>query len=345
VTAARVLVAHDAEADCSALVTGLREQGHDVDVADGVGPACFMLRRHDYETVIADLPGADAGALAILRAAGRSRPAARVILTLPAIATAPEPALPELSRAAFRCLRHPIDPQLELLPAIGEAIADYRNERDRPLRPPRPRSAVRRPLEDTIDGVIRALQLALEFHDRSAERRPRRVVAMASELARACGIEDGSPEMEDIYRAAALSDIGKLGVPATILGKQQRLNELDWIQLKQHPEHAWRILREIPELRGAANVLYAARERWNGQGYPRGLAAERIPAGARIVAVAAAWDAMTSERAYRRAMPLAEAQQEIVAGAATLYDPTVVEAFKRVLIGWTPVAASVSHAA
>jgi HD-GYP domain-containing protein (c-di-GMP phosphodiesterase class II) len=200
-------------------------------------------------------------------------------------------------------------------------------------------------LEDTIDGVIRALQLALEFHDRSAERRPRRVVAMASELARACGIDDGSPEMEDIYRAAALSDIGKLGVPATILGKQQRLNELDWIQLKQHPEHAWRILREIPELRGAANVLYAARERWDGQGYPRGLAAERIPAGARIVAVAAAWDAMTSERAYRRALPLAEAQEEIVAGAGTLYDPTVVEAFKRVLIGWTPVAASVSHAA
>lgn len=334
---ARLLVTHDAEADCTELVAQLREAGYEVDVADGVGPACFMLRRHDYTVVVADLPGADAAALAILRAAGRSKPAARVILTLPSIASTAEPALPELSRAAYRCIRHPVDVGLELLPIISEAIADYRTERERPVRIPAPkRIDSARPLEDTIEGFIRSLQLALEFHDRSAERRPRRVIAMASELARACGIADGTPEMEDIYRAASLSDIGKIGVPATVLAKQQPLNELDWQELRRHPEHSWRILREVPELRGAAELLYAARERWDGHGYPRSLAGERIPVGARIVALAVAWDAMTSDRAYRPALALAEAQGEIAEGAGTSYDPVVVEAFGRVMLSWTP---------
>ncbi len=337
---ARVLVTHDAEADCVELVAQLRDSGYQVDVADGVGPACFMLRRHDYAVVIADLPGADAAALAILRAAGRSKPAARVILTLPSVASAPEPALPELSRAAYRCIRHPVDLRDELVPIIGEAIADYRTERERPVRIPAPRRIDSvRPLEDTIEGFIRSLQLALEFHDRSAERRPRRVIAMASELARACGIADGSPEMEDIYRAAALSDIGKIGVPATVLSKQQPLNELDWQELRRHPEHSWRILREVPELRGAAELLYAARERWDGHGYPRSLAGERIPVGARIVALAVSWDAMTSDRAYRPALSLADAQREIAEGSGTSYDPVIVEAFERVMLSWTPATA------
>lgn len=337
---ARLLVTHDAEADCTDLVMRLRDAGYEVDVADGVGPACFMLRRHDYMVVVADLPGADAAALAILRAAGRSKPAARVILTLPAIASAPEPALPELSRVAYRCLRHPIDPAAELVPIVGEAIADYRTERERPVRTPARRlTRSTRPLEDTIEGVIRSLQLALEFHDRSAERRPRRVVAMASELARACGIVDGTPEMEDIHRAAALSDIGKIGVPSTVLAKQQPLNDLDWQELRRHPEHSWRILREVPELRGASELLYAARERWDGHGYPRGLAGERIPVGARIVALAVSWDAMTSDRAYRPALATAAAQSEIAEGSGTSFDPVVVDAFERVMVSWTPATA------
>ena len=343
---ARLLVAHDFEADCAELVTSLRDAGYEVDVADGVGPACFMLRRHDYMVVLADLPGADAAALAILRAAGRSRPAARVILTLPAIAGTAEPALPELSRAAYRCLRHPIDVERELIPLISEAVADFRTERERPTRIPALRRVhASRPIEDTVEGLIRALRLALEFHDRSTERRPRRVIAMASELARACGIVDGTPEMEDIYRAAALSDIGKLGVAPTVLGKQQPLNELDWQELHRHPEHSWRILREIPEFRGAAELLYAARERWDGHGYPRSLVAERIPVGARIVAVAVSWDAMTSRRAYRSALSPVDAEREIVEGQGTSFDPVVIEAFERVMASWTPATTRVADAA
>jgi HD-GYP domain-containing protein (c-di-GMP phosphodiesterase class II) len=100
---------------------------------------------------------------------------------------------------------------------------------------------------------------------------------MASEMARMCGIADGTPDMEDIYHAGELSDLGKLGVPETILSKQQPLNELDWQEVRKHPEDSWRILRGVPELRGAADLLYAARERWDGNGYPRGLTGERVP--------------------------------------------------------------------
>ena len=344
--AARLLVVHDPETGSESLVGQLRSARYEVDVADGVGPACFMLRRTDYTAVIADLPAADSGALAILRAAGRSHPAARVILTLPAVANTPEPALPELSRAAYRCLRHPVALEDELMPVVREAIVDHRSEAERPVRMHHPRAYMSKvPLEATLDGVVRALQLVLEFHDQSAERRPRRVVAMASEIARACGIADGSVEMEDIYHAAALSDIGKIGVPSTILSKRELLNELDWAELRRHPEHAWRILREIPPFRGAADLLYAAREQWDGNGYPRGLAAERVPAGARIVTLAVAWDAMTSARAHRRGMSHEEARREVVAGSGTLFDPTVVDAFERVVANWNPEVSTIEHAA
>ena len=344
--AARLLIVRDSDADSEALVGELGASGYEIDVAEGVGPACLMLRRTDYTAVVADLAAADAGALAVLRAAGRSRPAARVILTLPAVASAPEPALPELSRAAYRCLRHPVDLSEELMPVVREAIADHRSELERPIHSFRPRARISKaPVEETVDGAVRALQLALEFHDHSAERRPRRVVAMASEIARACGLDDGSVEMEDIYYAAALSDVGKLGVPSTVLAKQQLLNEADWMELHRHPEHAWRILREVPQLRGAADLLYAAREQWDGQGYPRGLAKERIPAGSRIVALAVSWDAMTSARAHRRAMSHEEARREIIAGSGTLFDPAVVEAFERVVRAWNPDASPIARAA
>ena len=138
--AARLLVVHDPETGSESLVGQLRSARYEVDVADGVGPACFMLRRTDYTAVIADLPAADSGALAILRAAGRSHPAARVILTLPAMANTPEPALPELSRAAYRCLRHPVALDDELMPVVREAIVDHRSEAERPVRMPYPRA-------------------------------------------------------------------------------------------------------------------------------------------------------------------------------------------------------------
>jgi len=343
---ARLLVVHDDDANAVPEADELRRAGYQVDVARGVGPACAMLRQTDYTAVLADVAAADAGALAVLRAAGRSRPAARVILTLPEVADRPEPALPELSRAAYRVLRHPLDIADELMPVVREAIADHRSEVERPIRVLHPRiRASKLPVEETVEGVVRSLQLALELHDHSAERRPRRVVAMASEIARALGIADGSVEMEDIYYAAALSDVGKIGVPAGVLTKQRLLDDEDWAELRRHPEHAWRLLREVPPLRGAADLLYAAREQWDGQGYPRGLSGERIPAGARIVTLAVAWDAMTSVRAHRRAMSHEEARREIVAGSGTLFDPTVVVAFERVVADWAPDVSSLPQVA
>jgi len=172
--------------------------------------------------------------------------------------SAPEPAFPELRRAAYRCLRQPVVLEDALLPMVRETIADHRSEFERLIHGFRRWGAYfQAPVEETVDGVIRGLQLALEFHDHSVERRPRRVVAMASEIARACGTLDEDVDMEDIYYAVALSNIGKIGMPSTVLAKQQLLNEQDWAELRRHPECAWRILREIPQLRGDADLLYA----------------------------------------------------------------------------------------
>jgi cyclic di-GMP phosphodiesterase len=134
-------------------------------------------------------------------------------------------------------------------------------------------------------------------------------------------------EIEDIGRGALLHDIGKIGVPDSILLKPGPLTQAEWAEMRRHPEVGYHILQTIDFLRPAAEIVLAHQERWDGGGYPRKLRGEAIPLGARIFAIADTLDAITSERPYRKGAPMEDARAEVKRCAGTQFDPRCVEAF------------------
>ena len=125
-----------------------------------------------------------------------------------------------------------------------------------------------------------------------------------------------------------LHDIGKVGIPESILCKTSPLTELEWVVMRSHPNQGARIVEPIPFMGEAVEIVRSHHERFDGSGYPLGLAGEEIPLSARIFAIADSFDAMTSDRPYRSALSTETAVKEILAGSGTQFDPTCVEAFE-----------------
>jgi HD-GYP domain-containing protein (c-di-GMP phosphodiesterase class II) len=134
-------------------------------------------------------------------------------------------------------------------------------------------------------------------------------------------------ELQAIELGALLHDIGKIGVPDSILYKPGPLTPEEWEIMKQHPVIGYRMCMKIDALRPAAPIVLHHHERWDGQGYPYGLAGEAIPLGARIFAIADTLDAMTSDRPYRKALSFAQAREEIIRCAGQQFDPEMVKLF------------------
>jgi HD-GYP domain-containing protein (c-di-GMP phosphodiesterase class II) len=148
-------------------------------------------------------------------------------------------------------------------------------------------------------------------------------MAIAAEM----GIPRDSEHWRYISWGALLHDVGKIAIPDLILRKPDRLTEEEWVTMRSHPQAGSDILMEVDFLAPAAAMVYAHHERYDGGGYPRGLVGEQIPLGARIFMIADAFDAMTSDRVYRRAMPAEEALAEILRNSSTQFDPAAVRAF------------------
>jgi putative nucleotidyltransferase with HDIG domain len=166
---------------------------------------------------------------------------------------------------------------------------------------------------------------ALDLRDEETEGHSRRVTAYTIALAQAMGLD--SDELRTIARGAFLHDIGKIATPDRILLKPGRLNEEEMAIMKQHCKRGYEMVHKIPFLRDAAEIVYAHQERFDGNGYPRGLRGEEIPLGARIFAIADSLDAMTSDRPYRKGTSFAAATEEIVRCAGGQFDPQIVDVF------------------
>jgi HD-GYP domain-containing protein (c-di-GMP phosphodiesterase class II) len=139
-------------------------------------------------------------------------------------------------------------------------------------------------------------------------------------------------ELVHIRRGALLHDIGKLGVPDHILWKAEALTESEFEIMKKHPVHAYELLSPIRYLKSAAiDIPYCHHEKWDGAGYPRGLKGEQIPLAARVFAVVDVWDALTSDRPYRRAWSKEKTQAYLSEQAGKSFDPKVVEVFLELL--------------
>lgn len=183
-------------------------------------------------------------------------------------------------------------------------------------------------LEGAYRSTLKALTAALETRDSETHGHSERVVTYSLRLGREYGLS--SEELKALEFGSLLHDIGKIGVPDSILRKPGKLTEEEWVRMREHPLHGQMILRGIEFLQGAARVVAQHHEKWDGTGYPFGLQEEEIDICARIFAVADAFDAITSDRVYRRGKSYEAAAQELDDWAGRQFDPKVVEAFHRV---------------
>jgi HD-GYP domain-containing protein (c-di-GMP phosphodiesterase class II) len=185
------------------------------------------------------------------------------------------------------------------------------------------------------EAIVERLCEALGMRDTVRDRELERLSRLASILVRQMRVPTEQAALID--QAAALRDIGKRGVARSVLLKEEDFTEQDWKEMRRHPEIGYRILSEVGFFRDLAEVVRCHHERYDGQGYPRGVSGEEIPIAARILSVLDAYVAMTSERPYRKTRTHEDAMQEILRHAGTQFDPVVVramaEAERRGLLG------------
>jgi putative nucleotidyltransferase with HDIG domain len=167
--------------------------------------------------------------------------------------------------------------------------------------------------------------VALDLRDRETEGHTQRVTQLAIHLARELGCSE--EELVHIRRGALLHDMGKMGIPDEILQKPGPLTAEEWVIMRKHPLYAYQMLSPIRYLNQALIIPYYHHERWDGSGYPHGLKGDEIPLFARLFAVVDVWDALSSDRPYRKRLPPKEVVQYLEQEAGRLFDPEIVKRF------------------
>lgn len=169
----------------------------------------------------------------------------------------------------------------------------------------------------------------LELRDKETEGHSLRVTNLTVALAKAYGITGG--DLDHVRWGAILHDIGKMGIPDSILQKAENLNDAEWEVMRQHPQLAYEFLREIDFLHPALDIPTNHHEKWDGTGYPRGLKGEEIPIAARLFAIVDVWDALRSDRPYRKAWSKEKTLAHIQELSGKHFDPHVVDVFMKLI--------------
>lgn len=173
--------------------------------------------------------------------------------------------------------------------------------------------------------ILSSIMATMYAKSQETEEHSQRLSEKCIKVAERLGLPQN--KLDELHLCAMLHDIGKVGIDDRILNKPGKLTEAEWAIMKTHPEIGYRIVMSAPELSSAATVILAHHERWDGKGYPLGLSGEEIPLLARILAIVDAYDAMTQERVYRKALPKELALKEIEKNAGIQFDPTIARIF------------------
>ena len=184
-------------------------------------------------------------------------------------------------------------------------------------------------LSHAYDATIAGWSAALDLRDKETEGHTQRVAEMSYRLAEEMGL--GKEELIQVRRGALLHDIGKMGVPDRILLKPDKLTDEEWTIMRMHPSYAFQMLKPITYLRLALDIPYCHHEKWDGTGYPRGLKAEQIPLAARIFCIVDVYDALTSDRPYRKGWSREKTMDHIRELSGSHFDPQVVDAFLKMV--------------
>jgi len=329
----RILIVDD-EVEITAILSDLFAQ-HECTTAGSAEEALGLLASKDYELVVSDITMTGMSGLDMIPQV-KSRWPNTVVVMISGMQTM-ESAIDALRLGAFDYVMKPFDlRQVEAVVSralehqdlivakqryedhLEELVEQRTAELDRALNS----------LEDAYRSTLKALTAALETRDLETHGHSERVVSYSMRLGRAYGLDSGRTKALEF--GSLLHDIGKIGVPDLILRKPAKLTPEEWVLMRQHPVHGQQILRGIEFLEGAARVVAQHHEKWDGSGYPLGLSGEQIDVCARIFSVADAFDAITSNRVYRKGKSYEAAAQELNEWAGKQFDPKVVEAFHKV---------------
>jgi len=329
----RILVVEDEEPVREVLTALLERSGYTVTAVQSAEEALTRLQQDpDYDLVLSDIMMPVTDGLTLLEQICMNHPGMPVVMcsALNDIHVATN----AFRRGAIDYLLKPFE-RAELEAVVLRAIEQGRLRKQNALyrhnlesivstRTGRLRSTMQ-DLERSYDITLEAMGDALDLRDEETEGHSRRVTAYTIALARAMGLD--ADELRLIARGAFLHDIGKIATPDRILLKAGRLDAEEMSIMREHCERGYEMVRKIPFLREASEIVYAHQERFDGTGYPRGLRGKEIPLGARIFAIADTLDAMTSDRPYRKGTTFAAASQEIASCSGTQFDPAIVEVF------------------
>jgi response regulator RpfG family c-di-GMP phosphodiesterase len=330
----RILIVDD-EQEIRSILTELLETDYDCEQADCAEAALSLLGARRFDLLLSDITMPGVSGLDMIPLARAIAPDT-VIVMISGLQTV-ESAIAAMRTGAFDYLTKPFD-LTHVSSAVRRALehAELREAKRRyeahleelvERRTAELHGALAS-VEDAYRATLRALSAALEARDHETHGHSRRVVAFSLRLGRELGL--GEARLRALEFGSLLHDIGKIGVPDVILRKPGSLTEEEWVRMREHPLFGERILRGIDFLAGASRVVAEHHEKWDGTGYPAGLRGEGIDLGARIFAVADAFDAITSDRVYRSGKPYEAAAAEIEKWAGTQFDPAVVAAFRRV---------------
>ena len=309
----RVLCIDDDEQIRALITSVLDAAGHECVPAATADEARALLRDEQFSAVLCDINLPDSSGLELLRELGERHPDVATVM----VTGRDDPTIADraLALGAYGYLTKPFGP--------NELLIDLQHA----LRRREARHASETALREAHMETLRRLSRAVEYHDGETGAHIERVGEHAAAIGRARGL--GDQEIELLRLAAPLHDIGKIGVPAALLNKRGPLTPAERALMQQHTEAGRDLLAgsgsELLEL--AATIAWTHHERWDGAGYPRGLAGEEIPLVGRIVAVADVFDAITSDRPYRNALSVDEALAIIASQRGTGFDPDVVDAF------------------
>jgi len=344
-----ILVVDDEDSIRDILATLLTAEGHRCQTASDAHHALELLSQRPFDLVLTDIVMPGMNGLDLLKTLVSGYPDLAVVMVTSANDV--NVAVDALTSGAYDYVVKPFDLkrvslsvqralerrrlilenrryQLQLEQRVQEQVREiqslYRAERQRTEELKQALAEV----QLTYNATLEALLNALDFRDNETQGHSRRVVEYTLVIAREMGIQGDM--LKTIEMGAMLHDIGKIGVPDAVLRKPDKLTPEEWVEMRKHVIYGYNMIKDIPFLREPALIVLHHQEQYDGNGYPQGLKGEEIVIGARIFAVADTYDAMTSDRPYRKALNYEEARDEIVRCSGTQFDPQVVRAFLRV---------------
>jgi len=329
----RILVVDDEEPIREIVASMLGTAGYACkQAASGLEALAILTSGEEFELMLSDLMMADLDGIGLLERTKEKYPDMPVVMVTAVHDISV--ALAAIRNGAYDYLLKPFERE-QLLNTVSRALENRRLKVENRIYQTNLESLVKARtdqlqtamgnLERSYDITLEALGDALDLKDRETEGHSKRVTAFTIAIARAMGLP--RDQINTIARGAFLHDIGKMAIPDKILNKPGKLEPEEFSIMKEHAHLGYQIVKKIPFLAEAAEIVYSHQERFDGSGYPRGLRGEQIPLGARIFSVADTLDAITSDRIYRPKQTLGAAREEIAKWAGRQFDPEVVRVF------------------